>query len=408
MKLVPALTPNLRRAVVAFGLWSFGYNMIAPLLPLLAGQVGATPVEVGLVATASLAGAGALTLPLSYASDRLGRKSALTVAWLLSGMGILFLALAHSVQALLPGALLSGAVMGALPTLNVLVREESKPEERLGRYLAFYAASPAGALLGAWLGGLAAQSLGLGMACVLSGAVVLASTSALVTLRHEDPGRRPSREPVRHAPRRRALVFFALAAGVGYLLLALPSHFLLLYLHTVRGQDFASTGLLASLLGLSQLLWSLLLLGLPLDPRPVRIPRLDLTLSRGTLFGLAVALAANVAYGLLVPLDSVLAWVLAILLRGSFYTIQPLGFTAFSETLTGERWATLSMTSLTLPLGLGAAVAPVVGGFAYARAPVDPFLVTAASSAFAAVLLVPLLLRAEVPSRVETVPETPR
>lgn len=390
------MTPNLRAAVLSYGLWSLAYNVIAPLIPLLSAHIGATPLEVGLVATSTLAGAAALTLPLSYVSDRFGRRSALVTAWLLSGSGMLLMSLAHSVLTLIPGAALSGAVVASLPTLNVLVMEESAPADRTHNYVIFYAAGPAGTLLGSWLGGLTAQTLGLAAACAVSGVLVLLSTISLAAIRPRRPQSmdRPTVPETSDAatPRLRDQALIAILAGIGYMLVALPGNFVFLYLHTVRGVDLRSTGELAGLLGGSQLLWSFVLLNLPHDERKVRLPFVRITMSKTNAIGLAITLAGNALFGVLLPLGSVVAWMLALTLRGSYYVLHSLGSAVFSDIINTDASPTLRMTGMSFPVGLGAMAAPVLGGWLYAFSPSDPFWISAAACAAAVAIGVAFLL----------------
>lgn len=381
------ITPNLRTAILAYALWSLSYDIIAPLIPLLSSHVGATSVEVGLVATAGVIGAGVLIVPLSLVSDRFGRRIALVMAWLVSGVGMLFMAAAHSVATLIPGVLLSGAVVAALPTLNVLILDEANPDQRTRAYVVFYAAGPAGMLLGSWIGGIASQDLGLSAVALISGVLVLLSTLSLTALR---PPRTQTPSPTTAEERRpparlRDQALVAIAAGIAYLLVAMPANFIFLYLHGVGGVSLRSDGAFASLLGGSQLLWSVVLLTLPQDSRTVRMPFVQLRMSRTNALGLTLTLAANALFGILLPIGGAVAWVAALALRGSYYVQHSLGSSAFSDVIDSRSRPTLRMTGMTFPVGLGAMAAPIAAGWAYAYSPAYPFWISGAACAVAAV-----------------------
>ncbi len=392
-----ALGRNLRLAGLAFLLWSLAYNINAPLLPLFTGSVGGEAFEVGLVAGAGAAGALVMVFPLSMVSDRFGRRSALLAGWVLSAIGVLLMAGATSWQGLLPGTFLSLAGAAALPTLNALILEESPPEWRARSFALLYAAGPLGLLGGSALGGLVAELYGLRMAVLVAGLCSLTATLAVIPIKvgappeavssHQRSASRPSRGPLAH-------IAFGSVAAVGFLFVTLPSNFIVPYLREVEGQSLLSTGLHSSLLAAAQLGWSLLFTVWPRTSGHVRVgyKQTYLTLPTSTLVGVAVCLAACGAFGLLLPIQLPGIPLLALILRGSQYTLQGLGSSLLGDVVSPGPSRTVRMTAFNAAVGLGAVGAPIASGWLYGLGPAFPFWVSGVASAGGALMVAAALI----------------
>ena len=86
-------TDPLRRLLVARGLRAFGDGYISLLLPVYLLSLGFSAFDVGIIATATLLGSGALTLLLGLARHRFRTRSLLlAAAALMAATGISFVA----------------------------------------------------------------------------------------------------------------------------------------------------------------------------------------------------------------------------------------------------------------------------------------------------------------------------
>ena len=80
-----------RRLLLARVLRTFGYGYLAVLLGLYLAALGLTPVVIGLVIAAAIAGSAAMTIAWSLAADRFGRRrTVMTMALLMTLGGLLF------------------------------------------------------------------------------------------------------------------------------------------------------------------------------------------------------------------------------------------------------------------------------------------------------------------------------
>lgn len=391
------LNRNLKLAGLAFGLWSLAYNLTAPLLPLLARELGAAPVQAGLAAAAGPAGAVALILPLSILSDRRGRKEALLAGWLLSAFGLLLMSGARSWAGLLPGAFFSQAVIAALPTLNTLILEETEPSLRSRAFALLYSAGPLGLLIGSAAGGYLAENFGLRATVLAAGACSVGAALAVLTARPVSPINSEREPAVSENPARRSwsAMAFVAAASLGFLLVSLPGQFVLPYLHEIGGQSLLAAGLYSSLLAGSQLAWSLFFSVWPRTPGKIRLVMKGsvLTLPAGPLAAIAICLAANAAFGLLLPSKLPGSWALAIFLRGSLYSLQSLGSGLLGDVVSPGPARATRLTGYGAGIGLAAAGAPVLAGWLYGANPSLPFWVSGAAGAAGSAFLLALLSR---------------
>lgn len=156
-----------------------GFGIVIPVLPFLARDLGASPVELGLMVSV-WALAQFLCAPLWGAfSDRAGRKITLIIG--LTGLGLmqLLITLATSVPGLLAARVVGGMLSSAtLPAASAYVADVTQEKQR-GQAMALMGASYAcGFALGPAIGGVLAP-LGVKLPFYVAGAMGL--VAALLT-----------------------------------------------------------------------------------------------------------------------------------------------------------------------------------------------------------------------------------
>lgn len=374
-----------------------------PLLPLLAAQLGARGVQVGLVAGVAAAGAALLAFPLSALADWRGQRLALLVGWGVSAAGWLLMATAETWQGLLPGAFFITGPIAALPTLNALVLDAVPRQRRSRVFSLVYGAAPAGLLVGSALGGALADDFGLATVLRLAGFGCIAATVCLLLLRG---GRKtgalrevttatgvaagsavaPGSSAV---PRRTGYKPLLIGLGVvitgAFTVINMPTNFVVPYLHEVGGQSMRAAGLFTSYLAIAQIAWSLLFAVWPRSRGQIRLGPFDLQLA--PLLGITVALLANSGFGLLMPAGGRWAWYVALFLRGSQYSLQALGSALLGDVVAPGAARTTRMTVLGFGVGAGAVLAPVIAGWLYDADPASPFEVSGITAAVSAVIV---------------------
>lgn len=176
----PAVRRVLRvLAFAAFGVF-FQIFMVAPLIPHLAEDLGASPQAVGAAVPAYMIPYGFATLGFGFLSDRLGRRPLMVASMVAFVVLTAATATAQSVEALVAWRLATGLGAAGVVPLTLALIGASFPFERRGRPLGWiFAAMAGGMAFGSSMGALAAPVLGWRGLFVAVGAVNLATLALL-------------------------------------------------------------------------------------------------------------------------------------------------------------------------------------------------------------------------------------
>jgi len=384
---------------LALFLWSTAYNMSLPFLPLAAADLGANQTQVGWVQGVAYAGAAVALLPASWLADRFGRKLAIYTTWGIGSLGTLLLLFADHWQGMLPGAFFMLAGAGAMPAVAALSTEASPSAGRRRTLSTVFAAAPAGLLVGSSLGGVIAERFSLpslyGVAALVSLLAILSLWPVPAEAARQPSAPNPSAPSSKQGGPGLKLLLLGIPAGVGFLLLSLPSGWLTPYLRDVAGLSLGGTGITNAQLAVGQIAWSALFAVWPRESGFVqlRLGRLgSLRLGRATLFALVICLLANAVFGLAFPAGE--SWLLipALFLRGALFNLQPLGMALVSEaTGVGDGLAG-RYSLLAIVMGVATVGATVAGGALFALAPAWPFYLTGAAATLGAAALLGIML----------------
>ncbi|HEY8475764.1 MAG TPA: MFS transporter, partial [Chloroflexota bacterium] len=228
-----------------------GIHMRMPLVPLYAGTLGADKAEVGLINAGFMIVAAVASIPLSLASDRVGRKPLVVFGVASAGVVSLALPLAKTPLALGLLYLAAGVGVGAFfPAMMALVTDVAGASRAGQAYGWLTLSTQMGMSLGPTVGGVVADALGYASAFLVSGALVLAC-AALMHL--ELPTTRPPQTPRAVAPLHGVGLLVRNRLVVAGWLGAMSCTFAwggLMAFFPLYGQDLGlSTGLIGALLG---------------------------------------------------------------------------------------------------------------------------------------------------------------
>ena len=166
------LSADGKKLLVTRVLRTFAYGYFAVVVGLYLDRLGLTPVQIGLVLTAAIAGSAVMTVLWSLVADRYGRRRTVATMAVLMAIGGLLFALANDFWFLLAGAFTgtisaTSSEVGVFQTVEQAVLPQTAPNERRTWLFSIYntAANFAGAL-----GSLAAASVGAFAALGLAGA----------------------------------------------------------------------------------------------------------------------------------------------------------------------------------------------------------------------------------------------
>jgi MFS family permease len=189
-------------------LFYLGFQLLLPVMPLYATQLGASEAQVGLV-MGGFAFAAMLLRPLAgELADRIGRRPLV-----LLGTGIFALASAgYAAIATVPGLILwrmfHGTGMGLGPTAGTVIVADLTPPERRGAAMGVYGLASAVALsLGPFAGGELVRAVGFTRTFLISTAIGVAALALASVL----PETRPVTRAARRVPEGVAVPASALA-----------------------------------------------------------------------------------------------------------------------------------------------------------------------------------------------------
>jgi MFS family permease len=187
--LPPETTADARVLLLARGTRAFGDGFVSILLPVHLAQLGMSNVQVGAVATVTLAGSAALTLLVGFVANRIGRRTLLVrAALLMTATGIGFallrdfwpLMLVAFVGTLNPS---SGDVSVFLPTELALLPQTTSDAQRTALFARFGMTGSLVAAVGALSAGLPAfisQRAGLPLSLAIDGMFLIYAALGLV------------------------------------------------------------------------------------------------------------------------------------------------------------------------------------------------------------------------------------
>ncbi len=173
------LVPSFTNALCQFGVWAVTFGF----MPLLARQVGAGSVAVGLIMTLNIAANTAANLFATVIPRRGGRGILLYGSFVLFAGGAVMAAAARSLPLLFVSTVLMGLANGlSFPILLGLSIEKVDLFHRstaMGIHQSVYAI---GMFTGPWIGGVLADWVGMRMMFVIVAAFCLAAPGALISL----------------------------------------------------------------------------------------------------------------------------------------------------------------------------------------------------------------------------------
>jgi predicted MFS family arabinose efflux permease len=357
---------------------------IAPVLPQIAGDFGASVTAAGLAMTAYLLPYGLCQLVYGPLADRVGAMRVITVAGVAYALAVFAGAVVPDLGALIVARLAAGGLAAAFFPLALATIGNLVPyAERQGAVATLLAAFAAGQVMSAGLGGLLAQALSWRATFVVAATLLALLLVPLWRFRHAtSPGERPPGAPfaahwsLLRDPRALGLLAVVLIEGLLYFG---ATGYLGALLHERDGLSLGVIGLLLALDGLATLLVSRGVVRLRR-----RLGEDRLMLGGGLLMGGGFLLA------LAVP-DWRATAVAVVALGGGFALFHSTIQTRATELAPGARGTAISLFAFALTSGAGLGTA-LLGGL-LAQVGFDAVLLVAGVGLALLGLLAPRLTR---------------
>lgn len=343
---------------VALAIWGVGESAFLFFQPLYLQQMGADPVQIGLILGAVGVSMALAHLPAGYLADRYGRRPLLRAAWVIATLATGIMALAESLPVFVLGSALYGLTSFVAGPMNSYVTA-ARGRWTVGRALTLVAATyNLGAILGPLIGGWIGKYAELRLSFLMAAGLFVVSTLIVFQLRPQPVEIAQVTPPVRALtsvlqPR---YVRFLVLVFLGFLAMYLPQPLSPNFLTNVRGVDLMQMGQLLS--------W-----------RSVGIVVLSLTIGRlNARSGFLLSQAGMAAFALLLWQGTGMPWyTAAYLLVGGYVTARSLA-AAQARSLVeagsmGLAYGLLETTSV-LAIVLG----PPLAGWLYALDPTSIYL----------------------------------
>ena len=155
--------PKVTSTCLTTGLLMAGHSCVAPVLPLFAGELGATAAQVGMTLSAFAAARLVLNVPCGILADRRGRRPLVVVGPLVTAVGMLGSAASQGLPELFAWRFIAGAGSAVyMSGAQAMLADISTPANRARVLGANQAAVLAGAAAGPAFGGIMAGALELG------------------------------------------------------------------------------------------------------------------------------------------------------------------------------------------------------------------------------------------------------
>ena len=241
--------PALRVLLTLVFLKQIGNGRVWSVIAVYGQQLGASAAVIGLMISAYGGARLLVNMPAGYASERLGRKTMMSLGCAFIAASSLAAVYAANVPFFFGCLLLMGAASAVFMTSALAaIADLGAPERRLQDASYYQAANMIGASMGPALGGLAAGMWGMGAPYLINGLVAIAGVFAFAAIPWR-PAKKP--EPARDAPKEKLLVIARRNIGVGLMYFAIfyvrvASNWVLLPLiaQTAFGLEMTTIGLI--------------------------------------------------------------------------------------------------------------------------------------------------------------------
>ena len=352
-----------RILMLSLVLWALGEGLWANLLVIYAGELGATPRQTGLMFAIGSVARIMFLIPSGWLIDRYGPRILIIASWSMGIASTIVLALAPGWQWLIPGEILYGGSIFAVPALNTYVLQalprQTSIRESNSALPTVYAAFWVGIIFSPPIGGLIAERFTIRSTFLV--AIAFNVLSMIVVLLSHDYGA-PSKEG---APsnwgdlaRNRPFVGVISLFFIVTIFVLTGWQFVSKFVFDVRHYSLQLIGLLTGLLALGSVVLNLALGRFR--------PRWGLVIAQAlTMLSMIILLASG----------AVPAAGLSFLLLGAVSTTHSLMGTTVTHYVPARQHG-MAFGITELSIALGATVAPLIAGTLYEIRPQLPFVVS--------------------------------
>jgi MFS family permease len=211
------MTPTMLWLGGALFTWGIGESMFLLFQPIYLQQLGANPIQIGVILGIWGAIMTFAHIPAGYLSDRIGRRPFLIAAWVIGIVATLMMALARALPLFVAGVFLYGLTAFVSSPLDSYTTA-ARGKWSVGRAITFVSMMfNGGAILGPITGGWVGDHYGLRAVYFISAGMFVVST---ILIQFVAPQPRDRHDPVNPPPslltNRRYLSFLAIFFAVAF------------------------------------------------------------------------------------------------------------------------------------------------------------------------------------------------
>lgn len=176
---------NNRLLMLALFIWALGeglwYNNFRQLYLV---QLGATSTQVGMALAIEMVMRALMPIPAGLLADRIGTYKVMVASWFLGVLGTLVCGIAGTWQVFVPGLVIYGMSAFAMPAVSAYalqnIPDRTRPRMADRALTSIFAAYTAGLIISPLIGGIIAESWGIGTGLWISTAIFVASTACIL------------------------------------------------------------------------------------------------------------------------------------------------------------------------------------------------------------------------------------
>jgi MFS family permease len=379
----------LRWLGAALFLWGVGESMFLLFQPIYLQDLGAGPIEIGVILGAFGAAMTLTHIPAGHLSDRLGRRPMLIAAWLVGLCSTLVMAFAPSLAVFVVGLLFYGFTAFVASPLDSYTTA-ARGKWSVARAITFVSMMfNAGAIIGPIIGGRIADHFGFRSVYLAAAGIFVLSSMTIFKISpqardHHDPENPPA-SLMRNTRYLGFLVVFFFVAVAAYVPQPLSSN----YLKNQQGFSLSTIGELIAIAYLGNTLLNLLLGQLE--------ARLGFLLGQIAVAGFATLLWRGLGFG----------WfAVGYFLLGGYRALRGLGVAQVRAFVHGSQMGLAYGVAETLG-SMSTLLAPPLAGYLYSQDPVLMYPVGLALIGVAVIITLAFVPRTGVlpPERIELAPD---
>lgn len=253
------MNPSLLWLGAALFTWGLGEGMFLLFQPIYLSQLGADPIQIGIILGASGAAMTLAHIPAGHLSDRLGRRPLLIASWVIGVISALLMAFAGGLAVFVAGLVLYGFTAFVISPMDSYVTA-ARGKWTIARAITLMSmAYNTGMVLGPITGGWLGDHLGLRSVYFVSAAVFGLSTLFVWFIAPQPRDNHDPENPPAKLRTNRGFIGFLAVYFVVALATYLPQPLTPNFLQGQRGLSLSAIGQLGSIGGLGNTLLNVLL-----------------------------------------------------------------------------------------------------------------------------------------------------